>query len=263
MGEQQWLDVSDAAKKTNIPAETVRRYIRDHGVHLKIKKSGKYYYVHNEAIDVIKQIRQLYSDGKKKNEIEEALSTAGIPMTITVDHDGERTIVNMAGKILKMEKEIAEQRQQQQQFNEQQQQLLMQLIQELARKHEQNSIESSSHEQVNDVLEKVQETLSEQPENNKRMVNEALTTFQQKQAEIAAASEVQRRDERFREMNTRRKIEGELRQEALRLWAQKPKGERMSDVGWFRKAEDINKRDIFVEEYIVTHFEERLKQAND
>lgn len=110
--DEQWLDVSDVAKKNNIPAEIIRRYIREHGVHLRIKKSGKYYYVHDGALDVIKHIRQLSSDGKKKDEIEESLSAAGIPITITVNHDGGQTIVNVADKLLDMEKTLLEQQQQ-------------------------------------------------------------------------------------------------------------------------------------------------------
>ena len=254
---EQWLHISEAAEKTHIPAETVRRYIREHGVHLRIKKSGKYYYIHEESLIVIKQIRELYSNGKKKNEIEESLSAAGIPMTVTVNHDGEQMTVNMANELLEIKKELHEQRQR----DEQQQKIIMELLNEMMRNRElmgtmQNRIESPGHEQVNETLKKVQEALFEQSDGSKRMVNETLETFQQ----TASAHEVQKREERFLDLVTRRKVESQLRKEALQTWSKKPDNERMVRVGWFRKEEDINKRDIFIEDYMNEHYEARIKQ---
>lgn len=261
---EQWLDVSEAAEKTHIPAETVRRYIREHGVHLRIKKSGKYYYIHEESLDVIKQIRQLYSDGKKKNEIEESLSAAGIPMTVTVNHDGEQMTVNVADELLEIKKELFEQRQ----HNEKQQQFLMQLLHELATNREvigalQNRIESSSDERVNERLEMIQEQLSAQKDSHEQMMNEKLEQFQQAQIEVAAAQEEEKRHERVTDMITRRRVESQLRKEALEAWSNKPESERKIRTGLFRKEEDINKRDIFIEDYINEHIEERIKREYD
>jgi DNA-binding transcriptional MerR regulator len=71
------------------------------------------------------------------------------------------------------------------------------------------------------------------------------------------------RHERMTNMITRRRVEGHLRMEALQMWSQKPTDERMVRVGWFRKEEDINKRDIFIEAYTLKHIEERVKKEYD
>jgi len=71
------------------------------------------------------------------------------------------------------------------------------------------------------------------------------------------------RQERITDMITRRRIESQLRKEALELWSQKPESERKIRTGLFRKEEDINKRDLFIEEYIYDHIEERIKREYD
>ena len=71
------------------------------------------------------------------------------------------------------------------------------------------------------------------------------------------------RHERMTDMITRRRVEGQLRMEALQMWSRKPTDERMIRVGWFRKEEDINKRDIFIEAYTLKHIEARVKKEYD
>jgi hypothetical protein len=66
------------------------------------------------------------------------------------------------------------------------------------------------------------------------------------------------RQEHVTDMITRRRVESQLRKEALQLWSQKPGKERKIWSGVFL-IEDINKRDIFIEEYIVERIEERIK----
>src|SRR5690606_7126238 len=68
------------------------------------------------------------------------------------------------------------------------------------------------------------------------------------------------RRERIEEMITRSRIETLLREEARKLWAEKPEEERMKRAGFFRREEDRDKRDQFIREYIDEHLEERLKE---
>ena len=68
-------------------------------------------------MNIIKQIRELYSNGKKKNEIEDFLSAVGIPMTFTVNNGDEQMTVNVADELLEIKQEILEQ----QKHNEKQQ----------------------------------------------------------------------------------------------------------------------------------------------
>lgn len=68
------------------------------------------------------------------------------------------------------------------------------------------------------------------------------------------------RERRFQEMVLKRRIEYQLEKEAILLWTSKPESERYRKVGWFRKEEDTLKRELFVKEYISSHFAERLKK---
>ncbi|MCU9612380.1 hypothetical protein OEV98_02235 [Caldibacillus lycopersici] len=68
------------------------------------------------------------------------------------------------------------------------------------------------------------------------------------------------REKKFQEMVLRKRIEYGLELEALKFWNGKPTTERLKRIGWFRKEEDIAKRDAFVREYVFTHFENRLRK---
>lgn len=71
---------------------------------------------------------------------------------------------------------------------------------------------------------------------------------------------LEERQERINDMITRHRVEAALRKEALHLWSTKPENERVKRTGLFglKKEEDHAARDLFVNEYIDEHFEERL-----
>jgi DNA-binding transcriptional MerR regulator len=126
--EDNWLSVSDVSEKVGIPVETIRRYIRSHGVHLKVKKVHKRYVVHNDSVTVIKQIRELYADGKNVDEVEQTLSNRGIPMTVTVKMDNDYSMtVSVADELKRMNERLEEQ----QNFNKQQSEFNRLLIEKL------------------------------------------------------------------------------------------------------------------------------------
>src|SRR4051812_30626075 len=132
MNDTEWVTVSEASEKTNIPVETIRRYIRSHNIHLRVKKLGKKYHIHDESMTVLSRIRTLYDQGKNIEEVEESLSASGIPMTITVKNDDDSSMtVHVNDELKEIKKELQEQRK----LNEQQQQLQkefnLQLIQEM------------------------------------------------------------------------------------------------------------------------------------
>jgi hypothetical protein len=68
------------------------------------------------------------------------------------------------------------------------------------------------------------------------------------------------RERRFQEMVLKRRVEYQLEKEAILLWTSQPESERFRKVGWFRKEEDTLKRDLFVKEYVTSHFAERIKK---
>lgn len=70
---------------------------------------------------------------------------------------------------------------------------------------------------------------------------------------------LQERQTKLTDDITKRRVEALLRKEALELWASKPDTERLKKAGFFRKEEDINKRDAFVEGYVAEHYASKIQ----
>ena len=67
------------------------------------------------------------------------------------------------------------------------------------------------------------------------------------------------REDRFKEMVARRRVEYQLEREAQMIWATKPEEERMEKISWFKKVEKQEERNLFIKEYIDKNFENRLR----
>jgi trehalose/maltose hydrolase-like predicted phosphorylase len=67
------------------------------------------------------------------------------------------------------------------------------------------------------------------------------------------------REDRFKEMVARRRVQYQLEREAQMIWATKPEEERMEKVGLFKKVEKQEERDLFIKEYIDKNFENKLR----
>ena len=67
------------------------------------------------------------------------------------------------------------------------------------------------------------------------------------------------REDRFKEMVARRRVEYQLEREAQMIWATKPEKERMEKISWFKKVEKQEERNLFIKEYIDKNFENRLR----
>ena len=83
---------------------------------------------------------------------------------------------------------------------------------------------------------------------------------QMEQFQRLLPSPEQQRLERFNSMVLGRRVRLSLEEEALSKWATLPPEERLVKVGWFRKTEDIAKRDQFVKQYIDERYEAKLKE---
>jgi hypothetical protein len=68
------------------------------------------------------------------------------------------------------------------------------------------------------------------------------------------------REDRFKEMVVRRRVEYQLEREAQIIWATKPEEERMEKKGWFKKVEKQEERNLFIKEYIDKNFENKLRK---
>ena len=76
-------------------------------------------------------------------------------------------------------------------------------------------------------------------------------------------SREEKKEERFKEMVARRRVEYQLEKEAQMAWATKPEEERMVKVAWFKKIENEDERKLFIKEYVHNNFENRLRKELD
>lgn len=163
--KKEWFTVSEVEKETNIPHQTIRRYIKSHGHHLHLKKKHKSYFINYSSIDVILQIRSLYSDGKTSENVDEILaSISDIPMTIDIEHGNEQVSIHVPHMLQELNNNLKA-------MNE--------------KLHEQEEINKELLEQVRSQKDYIDESLSKRDEALMKMLNEMLETRKQ----IAAASE--------------------------------------------------------------------------
>lgn len=112
----EWYTVADMSKKTNIPQQTLRRYMQQHKHLLRIRKEHRSYQLHQECAEILKKIREAYKSGKTQDEIDKLITNSGIPMTIDVvdESSGEQISVSATEAL----EEIKAQLEEQKQFNE-------------------------------------------------------------------------------------------------------------------------------------------------
>lgn len=102
------LSVNEVERQTGIPDATIRRYIRNHGHHLQIRKRGKSYLIANESLSVIKKIRELYDSGKQLEDVDEILRQMNVPVTITMADDEKGVTVNPVEVLIQLQKDMNE-----------------------------------------------------------------------------------------------------------------------------------------------------------
>lgn len=80
----EWFTVSEVSEKLNIPAETIRRYITRHQMHLYVRKGHKSYQIAEISISTLHEIRSLYGEGKQADEIDRVLAGGNRPTIVDV-----------------------------------------------------------------------------------------------------------------------------------------------------------------------------------
>lgn len=89
---EKYYTILQLEPMTDIPHPTIRRYIERHGHHLKMKKKHKTVLVAEESVKTLIKIRMLYADRLTIEDVDNALATQGIPVTIQVETDDEKQI---------------------------------------------------------------------------------------------------------------------------------------------------------------------------
>lgn len=112
-------------------------------------------------------------------------------------------------------------------------------------------------------FEKMRATLKNEMKEVFNELSVAQIKEQRKEIEKLLPSREQERIDRINDIMAERKVTRILENEALEIWNEKPESKRKRKVGWFRKKEDIDKRNRFIKKYIDEHFEDCLKKEFD
>ena len=147
MSDTKFIGVPEASEYTNIPPETLKRYLLNHESFLNFKKEGRRYKIAVESLEILKKIREWYSEGLMKEDVNERLSEEGVPITITVHESEEKRLVSVNEELEEMKNMLKTQMQ----FN----QYLLKEVQEL--KQIVNRREAAMIQELRNSMQKAKE----------------------------------------------------------------------------------------------------------
>ncbi|MEC2457037.1 MerR family transcriptional regulator, partial [Bacillus cereus] len=83
------------------------------------------------------------------------------------------------------------------------------------------------------------------------------------QPEDVETLKLRQRQDRLDNFIIEHRARQELRKQAESLWNNKPEEERTRKAGWFKKEEDLSKKQLFIEQYIQDNIIEYIKSLMD
>jgi hypothetical protein len=90
-----------------IPENSLKRYLYEHKEYLNFKKEHNRFLIHVSEIEKLKLIRQYYSEGLKKEEVNAKLDESGFPVTITIDRDENTSLFSINDELMDMKKLVS------------------------------------------------------------------------------------------------------------------------------------------------------------
>lgn len=155
---RNYLTIAEISEQVGIPNSTCRRYLTSFETFFIVKGGSRLKKYEQQAVDVLKRIKQLYEDGQDTNEIHSVLVNE-FPLVINGDEQQEGTNKQQtAVSTLATSEDITEIKtalEQQRQFSEQQQEFNKMLLQKL---NEQNEyIKESLERRDQQLLESIRQ----------------------------------------------------------------------------------------------------------
>lgn len=168
----KWYSISELESETGVPHQTIRRYIDRHSHHFNIKRKYKSYLLSENAIEVIQQIRTLYGKGMNAEQVDEELSSSGLPLEYVIND--EKSMITMGSAFENLQESLQalhEKHEKQEEFNRQ-------LVDSLQQQEEyiKNSIDRRDKQ--------LTESIREQQD-----IKKMLLEIKESQKEIAAANQ--------------------------------------------------------------------------
>lgn len=112
MGVGRWFTVAEMSKKTNIPHEILDGYMLMHKHLLKIKKENGTPQLHEDCVNMLTKINELYKEGKTNKEVDKLLTLPVISMPVdVVSESGEIVSADMGEIVSDIKMALREQKQ--------------------------------------------------------------------------------------------------------------------------------------------------------
>jgi hypothetical protein len=103
--KKRYISVTHAEQLTGISKPTIRRYIQDFSDFIDIKTQGKEYRINVNSLDLLKKIYYLSTEQKlRKDDIYNRLASEGVPITITLNPEDEKSLVSVNDEIETLKK---------------------------------------------------------------------------------------------------------------------------------------------------------------
>lgn len=98
----KFISIKQAEELTGIPEATLKRYMLKHDLFINFKKVHNHYQLKISALKKLELIRKWYSEGFKREAIDEMLSNEGLSMTITTNENTKK-LKDLQGHFQKQE----------------------------------------------------------------------------------------------------------------------------------------------------------------
>lgn len=164
-----------------IPENSLKRYLLEHQEYLDVRKEHNRYKVHASDIEKLKLIRQFYSEGLKKEEVNAKLDEAGIPIVITFDSDEDQSLVSVNQELTDMKKLVSFLVQQNEQSRIQQNKV-----------KEQNQQLIHEVQEMKQLIEEMREEQDRKHESERALLRESILATQKTMEQVASSVEAKK-----------------------------------------------------------------------
>lgn len=160
---ENWLTFAQLEEKTKIPHQTIRRYFERHGHHLKTKKQHRSILIHEDGLETLLTIREMYEKNYNVQRIETELSNHGFLTTVIIEDDGEKiNALEVLESLQKSNVQLHEKMEKQAEQMKKQEEFNSLLINQL--KKQQEYIESTLKKRDEILINSLKETLETKKE---------------------------------------------------------------------------------------------------
>ena len=164
-----------------IPENSLKRYLLEHQEYLDVRKEHNRYKVHASDIEKLKLIRQFYSEGLKKEEVNAKLDEAGIPIVITLDSNEDQSLVSVNQELTDMKKLVSFLVQQNEQSRIQQNKV-----------KEQNQQLIHEVQEMKQLIEEMREEQERKHESERALLRESILATQKTMEQVASSVEAKK-----------------------------------------------------------------------